>query len=84
MADTEAILLADAFAGVSRELAAQEAKWGDQLENTLLKWAVILGEEYGETCEAILDEDLEHVAEEATQVAAVALRVVLAARRAGV
>ncbi|KKN84424.1 hypothetical protein LCGC14_0288860 [marine sediment metagenome] len=63
------------FEGVTHavysERQRQDIKWGSQrhLDDTL--WATILGEEYGELCEAILERDEEGMVKEAIQVAAV-------------
>lgn len=63
----------------------QLEKWGEQ-EHTWSEWATILGEEYGELCEAINETvlnnatkpelgGLENMANEAVDVAAVALQM---------
>lgn len=43
-----------ALATVLRERKRQDAKWGVQ-NHEPMKWLLILGEEYGEACQAILD-----------------------------
>jgi NTP pyrophosphatase (non-canonical NTP hydrolase) len=57
---------------VYEELERQWDKWGDQLHDNF-KWITILGEEFGEACEAALDHDDDHLYEELVQVAAVAV-----------
>jgi NTP pyrophosphatase (non-canonical NTP hydrolase) len=37
------------------ERGIQDDKWGPQQDHPLELWPVILGEEFGEVCEAILD-----------------------------
>lgn len=62
-------------------------QWGDQSNNHLFEWMSILGEEYGELCEAVNETHfhnakhpkrggIENVLREATQVAAVSLAIV--------
>jgi len=53
----------------------QDIKWGVQ-NHTPLKWLVILGEEYGESCKAILEADTTAYREELVQTAAVALAAI--------
>lgn len=72
---------------VLRERVRQIEKWGDQSGNTLPEWMSILGEEYGELCEAVNETwfRTEHVKperggrdaiiREAVQVAAVAMAI---------
>ena len=38
------------------ERRAQEAKWGERNNVPIAEWLVILGEEYGEACQAALEE----------------------------
>jgi NTP pyrophosphatase (non-canonical NTP hydrolase) len=62
---------------VSNERARQDAKWGEQNHDDGT-WGLILGEEFGETCEAALavafgNADPNRVREELVQVAAVAV-----------
>lgn len=65
----------------------QIAKWGDQSSNHLFEWMSILGEEFGELCEAVNETCFrngthkergghENIVKEVTQVAAVALAIV--------
>lgn len=66
--------------GVIRERIRQEQKWGTQNHDPFL-YLTILGEEYGETCNAALEAKfgkgtIEHLREEAVQTAAVALAIV--------
>ncbi len=42
-----------ALALVMDERARQDEKWGDQSRQSLFEWMSILGEEYGELCEAV-------------------------------
>lgn len=58
-------------ADVITEIAAQDAKWGPQWHSSH-KWLSILGEEFGEACEAALNDDLPNLYDELVQVAAVA------------
>ena len=65
---------------VTRERLAQEEKWGQQ-NHADFKWMAILGEEYGEACEAALKSSIEtasasyriQLRTELLQVAAVAI-----------
>ena len=64
---------------IIRELMRQHEKFGDQ-SLTLFDWASILGEEYGEVCQAINEEhfddgELGAVYRECTHVAAVAVHM---------
>lgn len=65
----------------------QNEKWGDQSGNHPFEWVAILGEEFGELCEAINETcfanpshpergGIDKMIEEATQVAAVAVAFV--------
>lgn len=54
------------------ERVRQTNKWGIQNHDDPF-WSVILGEEYGEVCRAIFEDDEQSVKEELTQVAAVAV-----------
>jgi hypothetical protein len=70
-----------ALAAVLDERARQDKKWGVQ-NHDIFTWLAILGEEYGETCQAVLNTkfegvtDLKRVREEAVQTAAVALAMI--------
>ena len=69
----------DALASVISERANQDAKWGEQNHN-LSDWLVILGEEYGEACEASLEVkfgkgNIADFRSEIVQVAAVAVAI---------
>jgi hypothetical protein len=57
---------------VFEELARQFSKWGVQRHDNF-KWSAILGEEYGEACEAALDHTDDLLYAELIQVAAVAV-----------
>jgi len=63
---------------VAKERERQEAKWGDQSSNSDLVWSAVLGEEYGESAQAVLHDTFGGKAagtlrEELIQVAAVAV-----------
>lgn len=73
-----------ALAFVRTERQRQNALWGDQSGNHPFEWLSILGEEYGELCEAVNETyfqksthpergGYEKIIQEATQVAAVAV-----------
>lgn len=85
-------LTSSALEAVRAERKRQDALWGDQSGNSLFEWMSILGEEYGELCEAVNETcfknsahpdrgGVENIAKEATQVAAVALEIIEAACR---
>jgi NTP pyrophosphatase (non-canonical NTP hydrolase) len=70
-----------ALRAVLAERERQDAKWGEQNHEPVW-WLAILGEEYGELCQAVLESHFDNgtdkggfgnVYNEATQVAAVAL-----------
>lgn len=73
---------------VIEERARQLAKWGDQSNRSWGDWSMILGEEYGELCEAMYETaiktehskpelgGLDAIRREAVQVAAVAMAIV--------
>lgn len=76
-----------AIALVKEERERQDAKWGDQSGNHPFEWMAILGEEYGELCEAVNETcfqnathpergGYEKIIREATQVAAVSVAIV--------
>lgn len=76
-----------ALALVKAERQRQDTLWGDQSENHSFEWLSILGEEYGELCEAVNETyfqnpahpergGYEKIIREATQVAAVAVAIV--------
>ena len=61
---------------VANEMARQDKKFGPKRHLPSTLWGVVLGEEYGETCEAILDAHFDpsaipHLREELIQVIAV-------------
>lgn len=60
---------------VSEEREQQDAKWDEQ-NHTPEHWMIILGEEFGEACESILEECDEAYREELIQVAAVAIAAI--------
>jgi hypothetical protein len=68
------------FAAIVEERIAQDFKWGEQNHDSGT-WALILGEEFGEACEAALDvifkydskDHVAHLRNELIQVAAVAV-----------
>lgn len=60
---------------VHAERMRQSLKWGDASQDGFdRKFAAILGEEYGEVCRALLEDDVENLREEIVQVAAVCAR----------
>jgi NTP pyrophosphatase (non-canonical NTP hydrolase) len=67
----------DVLQEVLAEMARQDAKWGDQRQLPSLKWIAILGEEYGEVCKAVLEEDRVGYRMELVQVAAVAIQAIM-------
>ena len=85
-------LTLSALEAVRAERQRQDALWGDQSGNSLFEWMSILGEEYGELCEAVNETccknpahpdrgGYENIIKEAAQVAAVALEIIEAAYR---
>jgi NTP pyrophosphatase (non-canonical NTP hydrolase) len=56
---------------IAEERERQDKKWGEQ-NHKPDRWAVILGEEYGEVCRAIFEETSSQYLAELVQVAAVA------------
>jgi NTP pyrophosphatase (non-canonical NTP hydrolase) len=62
----------DIVVALLRERARQDAKWGEQNHGDD-RWAVILGEEYGEVCLAINEGLSGELRDELIQVAAVAV-----------
>ena len=70
--------LSDAIRCVLNERTRQDDKFGEQNHDPL-KWLVILGEEYGEACQAILNQKLPEpwrYRSELVQCAAVALAAI--------
>lgn len=85
-------LTSSALEAVRAERQRQDALWGDQSGHSLFEWMSILGEEYGELCEAVNETcfkncahpdrgGYENIIKEGTQVAAVALEIIEAAYR---
>lgn len=77
---------------VRGERERQCTLWGDQSGNSLFEWVSILGEEYGELCEAVNETSFSNAAhpdrggfeaiiKEAVQVAAVAVAIIEAVHR---
>jgi NTP pyrophosphatase (non-canonical NTP hydrolase) len=78
------------YKDIQAEADRQDAKFGDQRRQDPFLWMTILGEEFGESCQAVLDyrfldewasdeemlKALRHVREELIQVATVAIRVI--------
>lgn len=58
-----------------KERARQDQKWGEQNHHPY-KWLAILGEEFGESSKAVLEDAPEEYREEMVQVAAVALAAI--------
>ena len=77
---------------VKAERRRQDSLWGDQSGNHPFEWISILGEEYGELCEAVNEiffknaahpdrGGFEKIVKEATQVAAVAVAIIESIQR---
>ena len=77
----------EAFEKVISERITQIAKWGDESRNYPFEWMSILGEEFGELCEAVNETYFrngthperggnENIIREATQIAAVAITII--------
>lgn len=62
----------DAINKALEEMQRQDDLWGEQLHSPN-KWITILGEEFGEVCQAALKNDNENLIKELEQVAAVAI-----------
>lgn len=73
-------LTEEALDMVAAEDKRQLEIWGNQARSNH-KWLVILGEEFGELCNAILRGSLPDTAKEATHVATVALKIAWMARK---
>ena len=63
------------FYEIITERNTQDDKWGEQ-NHWPDRWMTILGEEYGEACEAILERETEQYRRELIQVAAVAVAAI--------
>lgn len=77
---------------VRGERERQDTLWGDQSGNSLFEWVSILGEEYGEFCEAVNETcfknpvhpergGFKNIVKEAVEIAAVAVAVIETAYR---
>ena len=77
----------EAFEKVISERMTQIAKWGDESSNHPFEWMSILGEEFGELCEAVNETcfrngthrergGTENIIREAAQIAAVAITII--------
>lgn len=86
------LLTSNALEAVRTERQRQYVLWGDQSGNSMFEWVSILGEEYGELCEAVNETSFsnaahpdrggyENIIKEATQVAAVAVAIIETAYR---
>jgi len=64
------------LAAIQEELVRQDAKWGSQRALPARTWGMILGEEFGEVCQAINERDAVSAREELVQVAAVAIQAI--------
>jgi len=67
---------------IVQERFAQIKKWGEQ-DHDPFKWITILGEEYGEFCKDILNEDGDKAMVELVQMTAVGLAMIECGRRLG-
>ena len=56
---------------IGAERGKQDQKWGEQNHEDPM-WSAILGEEFGEACQALLHNDKANLREELVQIAAVA------------
>ena len=76
-----------ALALVKAERQRQDSIWGEESDNQIFEWMSILGEEYGELCEAVNETcfkrpkhpekgGYEKIIKEATQVAGVAVAII--------
>lgn len=68
-ADVKAKILGE----IVKERARQDEKHGDQRTLSKEKWGMILGEEFGEVCNATFSDGVGDLREELIQVAAVAV-----------
>lgn len=84
----------DVLALVEKERKRQNEKWGDQSGNHPFEWMSILGEEYGELCEAVNETCFQNsthpdrggvdaIMTEAVHVAAVAVALIEAVSQKG-
>lgn len=87
LTEAQAVKLDNALDMVRAERCRQDSLWGDQSGNHPFEWISILGEEYGELCEAVNETffsnaahpdrgGFEEIVKEAAQVAAVAVAII--------
>lgn len=75
---TDPILTA-IFEDIQKELVYQESKFGTDRVHEPALWAVVLGEEYGEVCKAVLEHDGNGYIAELVDVAAVCVSAIRSA-----
>jgi hypothetical protein len=74
--------MSNIYTDIGTERARQDAKWGSQRHLPWGEWSMILGEEYGEACQEMLNnrfggnKHLSELREELIQVAAVSVAII--------